>query len=45
MCQIKEVLEFFSTFNDIVKTIVLTRGLQEFRLITAMMGHDAQKNG
>jgi hypothetical protein len=26
-----------------VKTLALPRGLQEFRLIPAMMGHDAQK--
>jgi hypothetical protein len=41
--EIEEVLEFFSTFDDIVKTLALPRGLQRFRLIPAMMGHDAQK--
>ena len=41
--EIEEVLEFFSTFDDIVKTLALPRGPQRFRLIPAMMGHDAQK--
>ena len=41
--EVEEVLEFFSTFDDIVKTLALPRGLQRFRLIPAMMGHDAQK--
>ena len=41
--EIEEVLEFFSTFDDIVNTLALPRGPQRFRLIPAMMGHDAQK--
>ena len=41
--EIEEVLEFFSTFDDIVKTLALPSGPQRFRLIPAMMGHDAQK--
>ena len=41
--EIKDVLEFFSTFDDIVNTLALPRGPQRFRLIPAMMGHDAQK--
>ena len=41
--EIEEVLEFFSTFDDIVKILALPRGPQRFRLIPAMMGHDAQK--
>jgi hypothetical protein len=41
----EEVLEFFSTFDDIVKTLALPRGLQRFQLFPAMMGHDAQRNG
>jgi hypothetical protein len=41
--EIEEVLEFFSTFDDIVKTLALPSGPQQFRLILAMMGHDAQK--
>jgi hypothetical protein len=36
-------LEFFGTFDDIVKTLALPRGPQRFCLIPAMMGHDAQK--
>jgi hypothetical protein len=40
---IEEVLEFFSTFDDIVKTLALPSGPQRFRLIPEMMGHDAQK--
>jgi hypothetical protein len=43
--KIEEALEFFSTFDDIVKTLALPRGLQQFRLIPAMMGHYAHKNG
>jgi hypothetical protein len=41
--EIEDVLEFFSTFDDIVKTLALPRGPQRFRFIPAMMGHDAQK--
>jgi hypothetical protein len=41
--EIEEVLEFFSTFDDIVKTLALPHGPQRFRLIPAMMGHDAWK--
>ena len=41
--EIEDVLEFFSTFDDIVKTLALPRGPQRFRLIPAMMGQDAQK--
>ena len=41
--EIEDVLEFFSTFVDVVKTLVLPEGKQRFRLIPAMMGHDAQK--
>jgi hypothetical protein len=41
--EIEEVLEFFSTFDDIVKTLALPSGSQRFRLIPAKMGHDAQK--
>jgi hypothetical protein len=41
--EIEDVLEFFSTFDDVVKTLVLPEGKQNFRLIPAMMGHDAQK--
>ena len=40
---IEDVLEFFSTFDDIVSTLALPEGPQRFRLIPAMMGHDAQK--
>jgi hypothetical protein len=43
--EVEEVLEFFSTFDDIVTTLALPRGIQRFRLIPAMMGHDAQKSG
>jgi hypothetical protein len=41
--KIEEVLEIFSSFDDIVKTLSLTRGLKQFRLIPAMLGYDAQK--
>jgi hypothetical protein len=41
--EVEDVLEFFSTFNDIVKTLALPEGSQRFRLIPAMMGHDAKK--
>jgi hypothetical protein len=41
--EVEAVLEFFSTFDDILKTLALPRGLQRFRLIPAMIGHDAQK--
>jgi hypothetical protein len=43
--EVEDVLEFFSTFNDIMKTLALPEGSQRFRLIPAMMGHDAKKNG
>ena len=39
----EDALEFFSTFDDIVITLALPRGPQQFRLITAMVGHDARK--
>jgi hypothetical protein len=42
--EVEDILEFFSTFDDIVKTLALPQGPQRFRLIPAMMGHDAQKN-
>jgi hypothetical protein len=42
---VEDILEFFSTFYYIVKTLALLQGPQCFRLIPAMMGHDAQKNG
>ena len=41
--EIKDILEFFSTFDDVVNTLELPRGPWRFRLIPAMMGHDAQK--
>ena len=41
--EVEDVLEFFSTFDDIVKTLNLPRGPQRFRLIPAMMGHNSQK--
>jgi hypothetical protein len=41
--EIDDVLEFLSTFDDIVKSLALPQGLQRFRLIPAMMGQDAQK--
>jgi hypothetical protein len=43
--EIEDVLEFFSTFDDVVKTLVLPEGKQRFCLIPAMMGHEAQKIG
>jgi hypothetical protein len=43
--EVEDILEFFSTFDNIVKTLALSQGAQRFRLIPAMMGHDAQKNG
>jgi hypothetical protein len=39
----EDVLEFFSTFDNIVETLALPEGSQRFRLIPATMGHDAQK--
>jgi hypothetical protein len=41
--EIEEVLEFFSSSDDIVKTLALPSGPQRFQLIPAMTGHDAQK--
>jgi hypothetical protein len=41
--EVEDILEFFSTFDKIVKTLALPQGPQRFRLIPAMMGHDAQK--
>jgi hypothetical protein len=41
--EVEEALEFFSTFDDIITTLVLPKGPQRFRLISAMMGHDPQK--
>jgi hypothetical protein len=41
--EIEEILEFFSTFDNIVNTLALPSGPQRFRVIPAMMGHDAQK--
>jgi hypothetical protein len=43
--EVEDVLEFFSTFDNIVKALALPQGPQCFRLIPAIMGHDAQKNG
>jgi hypothetical protein len=43
--EVEDVLEFFSIFDYIVKTLALPQGPQRFCLIPAMMGHDAQKNG
>jgi hypothetical protein len=39
--EVEDILEFFSTFYNIVKTLALPQGPQRFRLIPAMMGHDA----
>jgi hypothetical protein len=39
----EDILEFFSTFDNIVETLALPEGSQRFRLIPATMGHDAQK--
>jgi hypothetical protein len=41
--EVEDILEFFSTFDDIVNTLSLPEGLQRFRLIPALMGNDAQK--
>jgi hypothetical protein len=41
--EIEEVLEFFSTFDDIVKTLALPSVPHCFQLIPAMMEHDARK--
>ena len=41
--EIEEVLEVFSTFDGIVKTLALPSGPQRFQLIPEMMGHDTQK--
>jgi hypothetical protein len=41
--EVKDVLEFFSMFDDIVNTLALPTGPQRFCLIPALMGHDAQK--
>ena len=41
--EIEDVLKFLSTFDNVVKTLALPEGTQRFRLILAMMGHDAQK--
>jgi hypothetical protein len=41
--EVEDILEFFSTFDDIVKTLAFPQGSQRFRLIPAMMGHNAQK--
>ena len=41
--EVEEVLEFFSTFDDIITTLALPKGPQRYRLISAMMGHDPQK--
>jgi hypothetical protein len=42
--EFEDVLEFCSTFDDIVKTLALPRGPQRFCLIPAMMGHDIKTN-
>jgi hypothetical protein len=41
--EVEDILEFFSVFDDVVKTLALPEGLQRFRLIPAMMAHDPQK--
>jgi hypothetical protein len=41
--EFEEVLEFFSSFYDIITTLVLPKGPQSFRMIPAMIGHDPQK--
>jgi hypothetical protein len=41
--EVEDVLEFFSTFDNIVKTLALPQGPQSLRLIPAMMEHNAKK--
>jgi hypothetical protein len=41
--EVEDVLEFFSTFDNFIKTLALLQGPQRFHLIPAMMGHNAQK--
>jgi hypothetical protein len=41
--EVEDMLEFFSTFDNIVKILALPQGPQRFRLIPAMMGYDPQK--
>jgi hypothetical protein len=41
--EVEDILEFFSTFDNIVKNLSIPKGPQRFRLISAMMGHDSQK--
>jgi hypothetical protein len=41
--EVEDILEFFSVFDDVVKTLALSEGSQRFRLIPAMMAHDPQK--
>jgi hypothetical protein len=43
--EVEDVLEFFSTFDNIVKALALPQGPQCFRLTPTMMGHDTPKNG
>jgi hypothetical protein len=41
--EVEDILEFFSVFDDVLKTLALPEGSQRFRLIPAMMAHDLQK--
>jgi hypothetical protein len=42
--EVEDVLDFFSTFEDIFKTLASLPGPQRFRLILEMMGHDSRLN-
>jgi hypothetical protein len=41
--EIEDVLEFFSAFDDIMKTLAIPRVPQRFCLIPVIMGHNIQK--
>jgi hypothetical protein len=43
--EIEDILEFFCTLDDTLKTLALPEGSQRFCLILAMMGHNTQENG
>jgi hypothetical protein len=41
--EVEDILELFSVFGNVVKTLALPEGSQRFCLIPAMMAHDPQK--
>ena len=40
LTEIEDILEYFRSFDDIVKTLTLSQGPQRFLLIPAMMWHN-----